>query len=231
LKLDAEAPLGIRRSELIVKDVAPKIVEAGLADYRAWREGSDAAIASGSKPSVAIQTATHWAKTGAPQQSKLPTVEIIEIPRDPNRPSGPRFGVLVHAVLGTVPLDGNVDVIQRLTALQGRTLGATVEEVESAAKVVQTALDHPVMARARQAQSTGHLRREVPITLPMGDDTLVEGVIDLALEEPAGWTIIDFKTDEELTKSSAVYSRQIGLYTMAVQASTQRPASAVLVRL
>jgi ATP-dependent exoDNAse (exonuclease V) beta subunit len=88
-----------------------------------------------------------------------------------------------------------------------------------------------MMARARQAQSTGHLRREVPITLPTGDDTLVEGVIDLAFEEPAGWTIIDFKTDEELIKSSTVYGRQVGLYAMAVQASTQLPASAVLVRL
>ena len=34
LKLGAEAPLGIRRPELIVKDVAPDIVESGLAAYR-----------------------------------------------------------------------------------------------------------------------------------------------------------------------------------------------------
>ena len=38
LKLDAEAPLGIHRPELIVKDVAPEIVESGLAAYNSWRE-------------------------------------------------------------------------------------------------------------------------------------------------------------------------------------------------
>jgi ATP-dependent exoDNAse (exonuclease V) beta subunit len=231
LKLDAEPPLGIRRSELIVKDVAPQIVEAGLADYRSWREGGDAAVAGGSRPSVAIQTATQWARTAGQEEPKLPPVEIIEVPRDPNRPSGPRFGALVHAVLGTVPLEGDAEIIQRLTALQGRTLGATDEEVESAAKVVQTVLAQPVMGRARKAHSTGYLRREVPIALRDRDDALVEGVIDLVLEEPTGWTIIDFKTDEEPTKSAPVYDRQIGLYARAVQTSTQLPVSAVLMRL
>src|SRR5262244_76128 len=38
LKLGAEAPLGIRRPELIVKDVAPDIVASGLAAYNSWRE-------------------------------------------------------------------------------------------------------------------------------------------------------------------------------------------------
>ena len=60
---------------------------------------------------------------------------------------------------------------------------------------------------------------------------LLEGVIDLALEEPTGWTIIDFKTDEELTRSASVYDRQIGLYAAAVQTSTEQPVSAVLLRL
>ena len=57
----------------------------------------------------------------------------------------------MHAVLGTVPLDGDADVIQRVTALQGRTLGSTDEEVESAAKVVQTVLALPILDRAREA--------------------------------------------------------------------------------
>jgi ATP-dependent exoDNAse (exonuclease V) beta subunit len=233
LKLDAEPPLGIRRSELIVKDVAPRIVEAGLADYRAWRGGNDASVASGSRPSIAAQSVTQWAKTGGSRHG-LPPIEVIEVPREHGRPSGPRFGALVHAVLGTVPLDGDADVIQRLTTLQGRTLGATGEEVEAAARVVQTVLMQPVMERARTAQSAGHLHREVPITLRSGvegADALLEGVIDLALEEPTGWTIIDFKTDEELTRSASVYDRQIGLYAAAVQTSMQQPVSAVLLRL
>ena len=114
LKLNAEPPLGIRRSELIVKDVAPRTVEAGLADYTAWRTRTDAAVADGSRRSIAAQTVTQWSKIAADDASvKLPTVKIVEVPREPDRPTGIRFGALVHAVLGTVPLDGDADVIRR----------------------------------------------------------------------------------------------------------------------
>ncbi len=52
LKLGAEAPLGIRRPELIVKDVAPDIVESGLTAYNAWRERRRHAVNAGSQSSV-----------------------------------------------------------------------------------------------------------------------------------------------------------------------------------
>ena len=153
LELNAEPPLGIRRSELIVKDVAPRTVEAGLADYTAWRTRTDAAVAEGGRRSIAAQTVTQWAKTAADDASvKLPPVKIVEVPREPDRPTGIRFGALVHAVLGTVPLDGDADVIRRVTELQARTLGSTDEEVESAAKVVQTVLALPILERARQSR-------------------------------------------------------------------------------
>ena len=35
----------------------------------------------------------------------MPKLEIIELPRATGRPSGRRFGSLVHAVLATIPLD------------------------------------------------------------------------------------------------------------------------------
>ena len=65
LELKAEPPLGIRRSELIVKDVATRTVEAGLADYTAWRTRTDAAVAEGGRRSIAAQTVTQWAKTSS----------------------------------------------------------------------------------------------------------------------------------------------------------------------
>jgi ATP-dependent helicase/nuclease subunit A len=230
LKLDAEPPLGIRRSELIVKDIAPQIIEAGLADYRAWRDGNDAAVVSGSRPSIAAQTVTQWAKAGVSEQDlKLPPVEIIELPREPNRPSGRRFGALVHAVLGSVPLDGDADVIQRVTALQGRTLGATDEEVVGAAEVVQTVLAQPLLQRARHAAKANRCRRETPVVWRDGK-RLVEGVVDLAFEEEDRWTLVDFKTDEEIGPG-ATYQRQVGLYASAVEAACARPVSAFLLRI
>jgi hypothetical protein len=230
LKLDAEPPLGIRRSELIIKDVARQIVEAGLAAYKAWRDGHDAAVISGSRPSITAQTVTQWAKAEVSQQDlKLPPVQIIELPREPNRPSGRRFGALVHAVLGSVPLDGDSDVIQRLAALQGRPLGATDEEVACAAEVVQTVLAEPILQRAHHAAKAGRCRRETPVVWRDGD-RIVEGVVDLAFEEEDRWTLVDFKTDEEFGPG-ATHQRQVGFYASAVEAACARPVSAFLLRI
>ena len=232
LNLHAEPPLGIRRSELIVKNVAPQIVEDGLAEYRAWRKGRAAALAGGSRPSIVPRTVTRWARTGGFQEGlELPPVEIIEVPRDRHRPSGPRFGALVHAVLGTVPLDGDDDGIRRLTALHGRTLGAREEEVESAAKVVQTVLAQPILRRASEANKERRCRREVPVTWREPDGGLIEGVIDLVFKEGDRWTIVDFKTYEEIPGAPGGDSRQVGLYKVALQAATGSPAATVLMRI
>jgi ATP-dependent exoDNAse (exonuclease V) beta subunit len=231
LKLGADPPLGIRRSELIVKDVRPDIVEAGLTEYRSWRARCEAAIADGSRPSVATETVTRWVNTvdGQAQGAKLPSVELVALPRAANRPSGPRFGALVHAVLATIPLDAEVSDITRLATTQGHILGAGDEEVEAAAEVVQTVLAQPLLERAREATKASCCRREVPIAWRDGD-VLIEGVIDLAFEDHGGWIVVDFKTDEEL-RGDARADRQVGLYAAAVKAATRRPATAMVVRI
>ena len=109
LTLGAEPPLGIRRSELIVKDIAPMIVDDDLAQYETWRATRDTAVTSGSRASISAQKVTQWAhaaQTSGPGFD-LPRIDIVDLPREEGRPSGPRFGTLVHAVLATVPLNGD----------------------------------------------------------------------------------------------------------------------------
>jgi len=213
--------------------VAQRTVEAGLADYTAWRTRADDAVADGARRSIAAQTVTQWAKVSdaadVEPALKLPPVQILEVPRDQDRPTGIRFGVLVHAVLGTGPLDGDADVIRRVTKLQARTLGSTDEEVESAAKVVHTVLALPIFERARKAAQAHRCRRETPIAWRHGD-TLIEGVIDPAFEEGTRWTLVDFKTDEEF-RSAAPYQRQLGLYALAVEHSCSTAVEAFLVKI
>jgi ATP-dependent exoDNAse (exonuclease V) beta subunit len=233
LKLGAEAPLGIRRPELIVKDVAPDIVESGLAAYNSWREGRQQALAAGSQSTVTVRTVTQGAKAAAEQSpdSQLPPVAIIELPRAANRPSGPRFGALVHAVLASVPLDGDLAAIQRLASIHGRVLGAAPEEIDAASESVRTALAHAVFDGARQAAQQGRCRREVPIVWRDPDGLLVEGVVDLAFEQGEGWTVIDFKTDEEFRGNEPAYRRQVGMYASAIGAATGVRVAALLMRL
>jgi ATP-dependent helicase/nuclease subunit A len=64
------------------------------------------------------------------------------------------------------------------------------------------------------------------------DDTVIEGVVDLAFREElpdfAGWTVVDFKTDRELEEAPDRYIRQVRLYSNAVSAATSLPARGVL---
>jgi ATP-dependent helicase/nuclease subunit A len=232
LKLGAEAPLGIRRPELIVKDVAPDIVESGLAAYNSWRERRQQAIAAGSQSSAVVRTVTQTAKTAGDGalDKQLPPVEIVELPRSANRPSGRRFGTLVHAVLASVPLDGDLRVVQRLATIHGRILGATAEEIDSASKTVHTALAHPLLNHACNAARQGRCRREAPIAWRDTDGLLIEGVVDLAFEQAEGWTVIDFKTDEEFRGNEPAYRRQVGMYASAIQAANGTRVSALLMR-
>ena len=231
LKLGAEAPLGIRRPELIVKDVAPEIVESGLAAYNSWRERREQALDLGSDSSLSVRTVTQAAKTGGGElpDLQLPPVEIVELPRAANRPSGARFGALVHAVLASVPLDNDPSAVQRLATIHGRILGAPQEEIAAASESARAALAHAVFDGARHAAQRGRCRREVPVAWRDGN-LLIEGVIDLAFEQAGSWTVVDFKTDEEFRGNEAAYRRQVGMYAAAIRTANGARVSALLMR-
>ena len=136
----------------------------------------------------------------------------------------------MHAILASVPLDGDLVAIQRLATIHGRVLGASAEEIACSSEAVHTALAHPLFNEARNAAQVGRCRREVPIVWRDPNGLLIEGVIDLAFEQAAGWTVIDFKTDEEFRGSESAYHRQIGMYAKAVEAAKGVKVSALLVR-
>jgi ATP-dependent exoDNAse (exonuclease V) beta subunit len=231
LSLGAEPPLGLRRAELIVKDVPKVAADAGLAAYTAWRQSRDDARARASVPSTSAQRATAWAANVKDTEPSAATaVELVELPRDENRPSGVRFGRLVHEVLATCPLGADLSAIQDLVRSRSRGLGATDEESAFASRVVHRVLAHPFLDRARLASANGLCRREVPVTWREPGGGLVEGVVDLAFRQGEAWTIIDFKTDEELRRA-ANYMAQVDLYTRAVGLSTGMVATGILMKI
>ena len=90
LKLGAEAPIGIRRPELIVKDVAPAIVESGLATYNSWRERRQQARETGSQGSL---YSTHCNAVGKNSRRRIAELEASacrnrRTPARGHRPSG-----------------------------------------------------------------------------------------------------------------------------------------------
>ena len=230
LDLGVEPSRGIRKPDLIVKDVPNAIVDFGLKTYNTWRERRDSTTTAALVPSIAAQPATAWAKsTDAESLPSAHAVSVIEIPRHEERPGGIRFGALVHAALATVPLDADPPTIERVVATQARALGAPDDEISFASAAVANVLAHPILERARHAQKVSLCRREVPVTLRDEKGGLIEGFVDLAFGDGTGWTVVDFKTDEEFRRGGK-YALQVGLYVTALQASTGQKVSGILMK-
>jgi ATP-dependent exoDNAse (exonuclease V) beta subunit len=219
LALNAEPSLGLRRDDLIVKDVDMFTVDRRMHDYERWRTSRDEAIVSGARPALAVRTVTEIAQAleHEPAPAARSTLDVIDVTggdghRD--RPSGARFGTLVHAVLSLVPLDASRDTIGAVTETQARIVAASAEEVAAAMESVTAVLAHPILQRAREAERNGTLRREFPVVAVSGD-TLVEGAVDLFIDDEEG-LVIDFKTDRDPELDFGQYERQVAFYCEAL---------------
>jgi ATP-dependent exoDNAse (exonuclease V) beta subunit len=232
LSLGAQAPFGLRRDDLIVKDVPPIVLRQYLDDYREWKETRDAAVAAAEQPSIDVVTATRAAADSAlmlPDESAAVTIETID--GSSERPRGSRFGSLVHALLADMPLASSAGVnVTRLAAAHGRVLDADPTEVAAAEDAVRRVFAHPMLRAAARAATEGRCYRETPITWRSDTGTLIEGFVDLAYAEDDGFVVVDFKTDRELEGALERYERQLRIYAGAVAAATGRPTRGVLMR-
>jgi ATP-dependent exoDNAse (exonuclease V) beta subunit len=260
LVLDAQPPLGLRRDDLIVKDISPEIQSRYRREYDAWRAARASAITAASMPSLMVMTATEAAKwpgaslaersvmNGGSREQEPPSgmvnggsqpqdqpygvdVTIEEVPGAGRRPGGIRFGTLVHALLADVSLSAPTDdSLARLAVAHGRVLGADSGELVAAQEVISAVLQHPLVRDAAHAFEQGRCYRETPVTWRQSDGAIIEGTVDLAFETESGFVVVDFKTDRELTGSLDEYRRQVAIYASAIAAATGRPARAVLMR-
>jgi ATP-dependent helicase/nuclease subunit A len=98
-------------------------------------------------------------------------------------------------------------------------------EAAAATEAVESALAHPVFARARKA---ARCHREYPVTLHLEDGRMLEGVVDLAFVDDGAWVVVDFKTDADAGERSAQYQRQLRWYAFALTRLTGMESRAVL---
>lgn len=225
LELGKAPSFSIRQQELLQEPDDDSVVRGSLQNYATWKTCREELIAKGSAPTIQFQTAT--------QRSTFEIelgieVELMEIAKE-TRPFGPRFGALVHGTLATIDLSADCDQVERASELQGRILGATPEEISAATEAVFSALEHPLLKRAHAAAKVGCCYRELPLTLKLADGVLVEGVADLVFSEHGIWSVVDFKTDHELSALSP-YRRQVAIYAAAVREITHAQCTATLLR-
>ncbi|MDO8679861.1 MAG: 3'-5' exonuclease, partial [Acidobacteriota bacterium] len=244
LETRAEDPRGLRREELISKDARPEDVAADRSRYDTWRRRRAEWQAAGAVPSMTVITATQVPQmnTPGPQMTQMTQISntnaqitVEDGSLQSPRPSGKRFGSLVHALLASVPLDATREQVNELATLHTRLLAATDEECGAASTIVHHVLKHPRLAAAREAEAGGRrVWREAPVTMRLDAATagltLVDGQIDLAYETGEAWVVVDFKTDVEMASAEDAYRRQVAIYVDAVARATGRPAMGVLLR-
>ncbi len=253
LHLDATLVFGKRQLAMVERLPTDERVREGLEDEASWRDARREARATGMRPryDVVRVTTAAAARTAAEVAAgdgvaSVPgeapagaSIDVVSIASRGPRPRGRAFGALVHEVLSVVPLDAGRDAVRALAQLQAR-LAPPAEDaviapddddaIGAVTDAVVAALAHPLLSRAREAAGRGACRREWPLMLRLDDGRLVEGTLDLAFEEPAGWTVVDFKTDEPGEASLDVYRRQVALYCRALRAGSDRPVSGVILQ-
>jgi len=207
------------RQKEIFADEKPAI-EAGLAAHRQWEQQRTALLSRGAQPSIELLLASEAAELPADFQGPVFTESTA---RPSNRPSGKRFGALIHNTLRDVPLDASRAQIEATAQLHARLIAATPEERDAASLAVLSALRHPLLERARAAS---RLHREYPVTLHAGK--VLEGVIDLAFLEADHWVIIDFKSDADDGELLTRYAAQISWYAAAIEKIFGMPVQSYL---
>jgi ATP-dependent exoDNAse (exonuclease V) beta subunit len=200
---------------------------ASLAAYRAWRENRERVLREGARPEVEVFLASSAVDDppGEPAAVEFVAAGVSAAEAKPRTVAGKRFGALVHAVLRDVALDASREAVKKTAELNARVLGAPADEAEAAARAVESALAHPVFARARAA---ARRHREYPVTLRLEDGKMLEGVVDLAFVEDGAWVVVDFKTDTDGVERRTQYQRQLRWYAYALMRLTGMDARAVL---
>jgi ATP-dependent exoDNAse (exonuclease V) beta subunit len=220
LRLDVAPGFGLRQEDILAAEPAARAAE-GIARYRLWQQERQRTLEIGQLPAFRIISPTE----GIEEPPERRYVSIDEVSTAVERPSGRRFGILVHAILRDLDLGGTSSQIIALARVHARLLDASGEEAGAAAAAVEAAWAHPLLARARAAQ---RCHRELPIHLLLEDGRLLEGVIDLAFVEQERWVVVDFKSD---SLHAARYERQLRWYLYALSQVTGREGTGHLLRI
>ncbi|MBK5290109.1 MAG: UvrD-helicase domain-containing protein [Acidobacteriia bacterium] len=215
LKLGVEGDFGLRNEAILSE--GPRAAE-GMDRYQRWRTDRQQTIERGSRTSVDVFTASDL--TAAPPGFTC-QVTTEALPRASGRPSGKRFGTLVHAALREVALDGGWNEVIAAVQVHARLLGLTESDAEAARDAVMTALDHALL---RGARASSDCHREWPLLLHLDDGRILEGVLDLAFLDNGVWQVVDFKTDEDLPSKQTRYQDQVKWYAMALTKLTGHPS-------
>jgi ATP-dependent exoDNAse (exonuclease V) beta subunit len=137
-----------------------------------------------------------------------------------------QIGRAVHSALAAIDLSTGTDDNGRPPPQVARaraTAHGVDAHADAVATMVRAALDSPTVA----AGSTRRHWRELFVAVPVGTGVL-EGFVDLVLEDDDGLVLVDYKTDRRggragLDTAAAGYGPQVASYALALEEATGRP--------
>src|SRR6185503_12249655 len=148
LDLDKKPTFGVRREDLIVKDVQKNVIADGRSRYDRWHLARDDARAAGMVPSIKVETVRDWTsklEVGSEKSEDLVNVVTVARGAGAERPGGLGFGELVHRVLAQAAFGATRASLDGLAAVEARLLGLTDEEAAAAAAVVERIHAHELL--------------------------------------------------------------------------------------
>jgi ATP-dependent exoDNAse (exonuclease V) beta subunit len=219
LRLNPPENFGLRQVDVLEPLGA---ASESIAKYSAWKDARALAVEKGQAKDfdVVIATALREAPPGA-------VAVAMDSVAAAGRSGGVRFGSLLHGILRDAELNAGREQVHDLAQMHGKLLDASVAEIEAAVDAVTATLQHPLLRRAAAAD---RCHRELPLLLPLGDGRTLEGIVDLAFQENEEWTVVDFKTDAELSANKARYERQVQWYVYALSKLTGLRAKGTLLQ-
>ncbi|MCP4868062.1 MAG: UvrD-helicase domain-containing protein [Proteobacteria bacterium] len=222
LPTSGQSAHGLRRHWLLSPDPDTGRAERGIRDHEAWETARRERITGASKPTLTVFTSREKAETPTAGLAPMPLEQTTVVRA--GRPSGKRFGALVHGAIATVPLNADAAAIEAAVAVNARLVGAPDEEASAAVEAVTAALTHPLMVQAFGAEE---LRREESLTV-VADGELVEGTLDLCFLDGGRWTVVELKTSLNTPEERAAAEEQLRWYVRAVSTATGAPADGVV---
>jgi ATP-dependent exoDNAse (exonuclease V) beta subunit len=137
-----------------------------------------------------------------------------------------QIGRAVHGALASIDLATGTDAAGRSPRDVGRARAGAqgvAAHADAIATMVEAALASPTVAAA----ASGRHWRELFVAVPVAGG-VVEGFVDLVLEDHDGLTVVDYKTERTggtpgLRRAAVRYRPQVASYALALEEATGRP--------
>ncbi len=216
-------------------------------DLGRWRADQDRLLAGG-------QRVRHWSPSRLAEAHNTAGPAVVPVPVDdeelvtrlsdaePGGYDGSTLGTAVHHVLQRFPLGIDTDDeecrprLRELSVLwAARTvadLGGrsdTAVDIDRLAREVEDRVWAALGSKTFDLARSHRVHRELALGIPTGGgelDGTIEGFIDLCIETPDGFVVVDYKTDrvadDDLERFVATYRLQLAAYALMLETVTSR---------